>query len=157
MDRYVASEAQATAFVDNLVKGIITGQVPFQFIENDFVKAAGRAVGFDLPSAKALAAPLLDKILAEQHTFTSTMLQDIDYLGGTSDGWRKRYCQSGASMMNFIALPGSRAVDPHSTRFHAIKIRCNFLHFFQALGHAKPALYMVPDARCYRVLSACFA
>jgi hypothetical protein len=83
--------------------------VPFQSSEKVFVKAAGRAVGIDLPSAKVLAGPLLDKILAEQHTFTSTMLQDNNYLGGTSDGWRKTYSQSGASMMNFIALPGSRA------------------------------------------------
>jgi hypothetical protein len=47
--------------VNNLVKGIITGQVPCQFSESDFVKAAGRAAGIELSSAEVLAGPLLDK------------------------------------------------------------------------------------------------
>jgi hypothetical protein len=84
LKRYAASESQATSPVDNLVNGIITGQSPFLYIENNLGKAAGRALGIELPSAKVLAGLQLEKILAKQHTFTTSILQDIDYLGGRS-------------------------------------------------------------------------
>lgn len=104
ISKFAASEQQQTAFIDSLVKAMATGCIPFNFMENQYLKDAAACVGVTLPSRKVVAGPLLDKIFEETQTFSTELVAGMDYPAGSSDGWRKKYCEGGAGLMNFVVL-----------------------------------------------------
>lgn len=59
---FTTTAHQQEAFIEALVKAIITANVPFTFIENEHLQTAASIVGVCLPSRKVVAGPLLDRI-----------------------------------------------------------------------------------------------
>lgn len=87
-----------------LVKAMVTSCVPMSFVENQFLKQAAEVVGVTLPSRRTVASTVLDDIFQDTQTFTKASITDMDYPCGASDGWSKKYCESGKPLMNFTVL-----------------------------------------------------
>ena len=104
MHTFAASAAQQKEFNRLLAKACITGCVPFNFMENEQLQAAAKVVGVKLPSRKTLAGPLLDSIFEEVQLGTVASMANMPYIDASSDGWRKKHCEQGAGLMNFVAL-----------------------------------------------------
>jgi hypothetical protein len=82
------------------VKGMVTACVPFTFVMNTHIQSALGMLGIKL-NRKDVAGPLLDAICEEQKDWDRSMVADLDYPFGASDGWRKKTCLQGAGLMNF--------------------------------------------------------
>lgn len=82
----------------------ITSCVPFTFFENEHLQAAAGVFGVTLPSRKVLSTTLLDSIFKEVQVASAQSLDSLPYIDASSDGWRKKHCESGAGLMNFCAL-----------------------------------------------------
>jgi Protein of unknown function (DUF 659) len=106
----VATPQQQLDFTLHLTRALITGCVPLNFIENEDLKSATRVVGITLPSRKVLSTTILDKVFADVQLGTADKLGALSYVDASSDGWRKKYCEQGAGLMNFLALTGSGAL-----------------------------------------------
>jgi hypothetical protein len=70
MNNFAASKDQLEAFVNNLVKAMATGCIPFTFVENEYLRRAASSVGVKLPSRKEVAGTLVDSIFEETVTFS---------------------------------------------------------------------------------------
>jgi hypothetical protein len=101
MDNFAASKDQQEAFVDNLVKAMATGCIPFTFVENEYLRRDASSVGAKVPSRKEVAGTLLDRIFEETVLFSEDRVSSMDHPAGASDGWRKKFCEQGAGLMNF--------------------------------------------------------
>ena len=99
-----ASPAQQASFNRNMAMACITGCVPFNFFSNIYLQAAAADVGVKLISRKVLSSTLLDSIFEEVELGTATSLASLQFIDGSSDGWRKKACDQGAGLMNFCAL-----------------------------------------------------
>lgn len=111
MAQFACSDVQAENFRVNMVKAMVTANIPFAFADNKYFHAACGNVGVEALSRKEVAGPYLDSICAEQQSFSRELIKTVDYLPGSSDGWRKKYCQGGAGLMNFtVLLSGALAV-----------------------------------------------
>jgi hypothetical protein len=62
MKTFVCTPEQAEEFKMNFVKGLVTGCVPFAFVENELLHRAMRSVGVQRPSRKQLGGSYLDRI-----------------------------------------------------------------------------------------------
>ena len=58
-----------------MVKAVITSNLPFSSIENDYLVKAAATVGIKLPNRKQLAGPILDRIYEETQDFTLEALE----------------------------------------------------------------------------------
>jgi hypothetical protein len=110
MVQFTANAQQTEAFIDGLVKAMATSCIPFTFMENSYLKEAARALGVELPGRRALAGPILDKVFEESQCFTKESIGNMDHSCGASDGWRKKYCEGGASLMNFTVMGNEGAL-----------------------------------------------
>jgi hypothetical protein len=110
MKTFACSPEQAEDFKVNLVKAMVTGCVPFAFVENEYMKQAMQSVGIKPPSRKELGGSYLDRIFKADCENSVSMLAECEFICASSDGWRKRYCEAGAALMNFTVLPGSGAL-----------------------------------------------
>ena len=69
-----------------MVKAVITSNLPFSFIENDYLVKAAATVGIKLSNRKQLAGPILDHIFEETQDFTLEALEvcilsvDVGYI-----------------------------------------------------------------------------
>lgn len=54
---------------------MITANLPFSFIENEYLVKAAATIGVALPSRKVLAGPVLDKVFKESQDFTLESLE----------------------------------------------------------------------------------
>lgn len=72
---FTATRSQQDVFSENIVKAIITANLPFSFIENEYLVKAAASVGVTLPSRKQLAGPVLDKVFEESQDFTLASLE----------------------------------------------------------------------------------
>jgi hypothetical protein len=49
-------------------------------MENSYLKEAAGALGIELPSRRALAGPILDRMFDESRCFTKNRILNMDYL-----------------------------------------------------------------------------
>jgi hypothetical protein len=75
-----------------------------------YLKEAARALGVELPGRRALAGPILDRVFEESQCFTKESIGNMDYPCSASDGWRKKYCEGGASLVNFTVMGNEGAL-----------------------------------------------
>lgn len=101
---------QNESFVRSLVMACITGCIPFTFIENPHLIEAAKAIGVTLPSRKVLSTTVLDAAFKDIQTATDDQLSKLKYIDAASDGWRKKYCEQGAGLVNFCALTATGAL-----------------------------------------------
>lgn len=109
MAQFGCSPEQAEEYKVNMVKALVTGCVPFAFVENAFFKQAMLTVGVQPPSKKQVAGSYLDRIFEAEQELSLDTIANCEYLCCSSDGWRRKYCADGAGLMNFTVLPGSGA------------------------------------------------
>ena len=104
LDGFCATPEQQADFNRHMAMACITACVPFSFFANEHVLKAAAVFGAKLASPKVLSTTLLDSIFKEVQVATSTNLDALSYIDGSSDGWRKKSCLLGAGLMNFCAL-----------------------------------------------------
>lgn len=93
-----------------LVKAVVTGNVPFAFIESPSLVDACAGLGVKLMSRKTLATKHIPA-LAEQATGNnSAIIANAKRVDASSDGWRKKHCEQGAALNNIMALLPDRAI-----------------------------------------------
>jgi hypothetical protein len=103
LQQFMMNPDQCHEFCKLIVKGMVTGCVPFAFAGNTFIQQALAMIGVSL-SAKDVAGRFLDEICAEQTGFDRAMLTSMNFVCGATDGWRKKSCLSGAGLMNFCVM-----------------------------------------------------
>jgi hypothetical protein len=74
------------------------------------LKEAAGALGIELPGRQALAGPILDRVFDESRSFTRDSILNMEYPCGASDGWRKKYCEGGKSLMNLTVMGNEGAL-----------------------------------------------
>jgi hypothetical protein len=109
LQQFMMSPDQCHEFSKIFVKGMVTGCVPFAFAANMFIQQALDMSGVSL-SAKDVGGRLLDEICAEQMGLDSALLNMMDFVYGSADGWRKKICQGGAALMNFCVMGNQGAL-----------------------------------------------
>jgi hypothetical protein len=88
----------------------ITGCIPFSFIENAHLIEAAKVIGVTLPSRNVLSTTVLEHAFQDVDTASSEVLSKLRCIDAASDGWRKRYCEQGGSLVNFCALTSTGAL-----------------------------------------------
>lgn len=102
---FALASAQCENFKRLLVKAIVTANIPFTFVENESLLEACKHVGItELPSRQQLADKYVPALAAEATLATKATVSTALYVDASSDGWRKKYCQLGAPLMNVVAL-----------------------------------------------------
>jgi hypothetical protein len=97
-------------FIHHIARAIITGNVPFTFMENEDLVAAANIAGVKLPSRKVTSTTLLGEIFEGVETTNAERLKSVKMFDAASDGWRKKYCSKGDAMQNFCVMLDSRAI-----------------------------------------------
>jgi hypothetical protein len=117
-----------------LTKALVSGCVPFAFVENTHLQEALAVVGLKAPTRKQVAGRLLDEIAAETEAFSLDKVAAMEHPVGASDGWRKKYCQGGEGMQNFTVM-GDRG-----SLLSCISMSSKQLLFGLVLLHRQPCL-----------------
>jgi hypothetical protein len=65
VESFTVSHTQAEQFVRHMVKAIVTGNVPFTFIENQYLVQACQSVGIQLPKRRQLAEKWVPELASE--------------------------------------------------------------------------------------------
>jgi hypothetical protein len=110
LSTFMSSAQQQEAFNRHMSMACITSCVPFTFFENEHFKAAAGVFGVKLPSRKVLSTTILDSIFEEVQESSAQSLAHLTFIDASSDGWRKKHCESGAALMNFCALTPTGAL-----------------------------------------------
>jgi hypothetical protein len=87
-----------------MVMACITGCIPFSSIEDPHLVEAAKTIGVTLLSRRVLSTTGLNAPFKDVHTATEDLLRQLKYIDAASDGWRKKYCERGAGLVNFCAL-----------------------------------------------------
>jgi hypothetical protein len=103
------SKDAAEYFVKELAMAIVTGNVPFSFIENSHLIDACSKIGIPLPSRKQLADKHVTELAAEAKVSNFEILNAAPLIDASSDGLRKKFCEQGAALNNVMALLPGRA------------------------------------------------
>lgn len=106
---FTLSQSQMENFNKALVKAIVTGNVPFSFVENPHLAEACSTVGIPIISRKQLANKWVPLLAKEAHVSNADTLRQSCLVDASSDGWRKKYCNQGAALINIVALLPDRA------------------------------------------------
>jgi hypothetical protein len=109
VETFTLSASQIDRFTFGIVKAIVTGNIAFTFIENPHLMEAVSAVGVPTISRKQLANLWIPKLAEEASVATVATLEKALLVDASSDGWRKKYCEQGASLNNIVALLPERA------------------------------------------------
>jgi hypothetical protein len=106
---FAVASTQKEAFTQEIVKAIVTGNIPFTFIENSHFLKACNVMGISLPSRKVLADTWIPRLAQEAEVATKEILSKEHFVDASSDGWRKKACEQGDALLNVMALTLSRA------------------------------------------------
>lgn len=104
------SQRDQQRFIHHFVRGLIVGNVPFTFMENEDIMKAASIAGVKLPSRKVTSTTVLDQLFDDVEVANAAKLEQVDLFDATSDGWRKKYCEKGDAMQNFCVLLDSQAM-----------------------------------------------
>ena len=85
MEHFLCSPEQAEVFKTNVVKAMITGCVPFSFVENTFFQDALQSVGVSPLTRREVGGCYLDRIFAAEQEMSSGALAECDYICTSSD------------------------------------------------------------------------
>lgn len=107
---FVATPEQQQQYVQHMAMAVVTGNVAFNFFENEHLAKAAKVFGVTLPSRRTLATTVLDRLCEGEQLGTSAKLAAFDFIDAASDGWRKKYCEQGAGLSNFCALGVAGAI-----------------------------------------------
>ena len=83
---------------------MVTSCIPFNFVEKSYIKKALGVFGVSPLTRRQISGRMLDDLEADIQAAMATDVASLDYPAGSSDGWRKKFCQDGAGLMNFCVL-----------------------------------------------------
>jgi hypothetical protein len=109
VETFTLSRSQIDKFSSGIVKAIVTGNIAFTFVENPHLMEAMSAIGVPTISRKQLTNRWIPKLAEEASLATEATLEKALLVDASSDGWRKKYCEQGASLNNIVALLPERA------------------------------------------------
>jgi hypothetical protein len=95
---------QEEEFKENFFKAMVTSCVAFNFVENEYLRKAFASLGMAPMTRKEVSGRRLQDLTQKDRLDTRTLINSMDYPAGSSDGWRKKYCESGAGLMNFTVM-----------------------------------------------------
>lgn len=70
-ESFTASDTQQAEFTALFIKAMVTGNVPFNFIENPSLIKACKLIGIDLPSCQSLTRTHLPNLAKEPHVLSN--------------------------------------------------------------------------------------
>jgi hypothetical protein len=109
---FTIREYQIEHFTRCFVKAIVTGNKPFNFVDNPHLIEACQSLGLPTISRKQLADKWVPLLAEEAPIGNAATLARMALVDASSDGWRKKYCEKGAALNNIIALVPDRAYFP---------------------------------------------
>jgi hypothetical protein len=104
VQRFGVTKEQEEQFKMCLVKAMITSCIAFNFADNGYLAKALAILGMKPLTRKQVAGTYLDQLAAGEQEWSRTAIEGMEYPPGASDGWRKKYCISGAGLMNFTVM-----------------------------------------------------
>jgi hypothetical protein len=104
VQRFGVTKEQEEDFKMCLVKAMVTSCIAFNFAENGYLAKALAILGMTPLTRKQVAGTYLDQIAAGEQEWSRKAIESMEYPPGASDGWRKKYCVSGAGLMNFTVM-----------------------------------------------------
>jgi hypothetical protein len=125
------------------VKAIVTGNIPFTFVDNPHLFEACQSLGLQTISRKQLADKWVPLLAEEALISNAATLARMALVDASSDGCRKKYCEKGAALNNIIALV------PDWAYFHDA-INCTSMRKdAEALRHSSPTPPMASSTRIW--------
>jgi hypothetical protein len=100
---------QDGAFKKEFVKAMVSSCISSNFVENQDLGNAFAKLGMKPLTRKKVSGKMLDELDVDNIALLQESIQNIDYPAGSSDGWRKKNCMSGAGLMNFTVMGNSGA------------------------------------------------
>jgi hypothetical protein len=88
---------------------MVSSCISFNFIENEHLGNAFAKLGMKPLTRKKVSGKMLDELDTDNIATLQESIQTMDYPAGSSDGWRKKSCMSGAGLMNFTVMGNSGA------------------------------------------------
>jgi hypothetical protein len=110
VQQFVVTPAQEAAFKSLFFKSIVTSNIAFNYLENQQVKDCFKLMGMKPPTRRQAAGKYLDELTEESKMFSKLSVALMDFPHGASDGWRKKYCNQGAGLMNSAVMGNSGAL-----------------------------------------------
>jgi hypothetical protein len=89
---------------------MVTSYIAFNFVENEYLRKAFASLGMTLMTRKEVSGRRLRDLTAKDKLNMRKQIDSTDCPVGSSDGWRKKYCESGAGLMNFTVM-GNTSID----------------------------------------------
>jgi hypothetical protein len=83
---------------------MVTSCIAFNFVENEYLRKAFASLGMAPMTQKEVSGRRLRDLTAKDKLDMRKQIDSMDYPVGSSDGWRKKYCESGAGLMNFTVM-----------------------------------------------------
>jgi hypothetical protein len=81
--------------------------VPFNFVENGWLQQAFSRLGVSPITRKEVSGPMLKKLSTEDRKNVTEHMKGLDFVAGSSEGWRKTFCLQGAGFMSFTVMGNS--------------------------------------------------
>jgi hypothetical protein len=100
---------QEEAFKKEFVKAIVSSCISFNFVENEHHGNAFAKPCMKPLTRKKVSGKMLDELDPDNIATLQESIQTTDYPAGSSDGWQKKSCMSGAGLMNFTVMGNSGA------------------------------------------------
>jgi hypothetical protein len=91
------------------VKAIVTGNIPFTFVDNPHLIEACQSVGLPTISRRQLADKWVPLLAEEASISNAATLARMALVDASSDGCRNKYREKGAALNNIIAFVPYRA------------------------------------------------
>jgi hypothetical protein len=100
---------QEEAFKKEFVNAMVSSCISFNFVENEHLGNAFAKLGMKPLTRKKVSGKMLDELNADNIALLQESIQNTDHPAGSSDGWRKNSCLSGAGFMHFTVMgnPGA--------------------------------------------------
>jgi hypothetical protein len=106
---FTIREYQIEHFTRCFVKAIVTGNIPFTFVDNPHLIEACQSLGLPTISRKQLADKWVPLLAEEASISNAATLARMALVDASSDGCRNKYREKGAALNNIIALVPDRA------------------------------------------------
>jgi hypothetical protein len=110
------TRSQEREFKDNFFKAMVTSCIAFNFVENEYLRKAFASLGMTAMSRQEVSGKRLKALTQRDQQDMRSQIDSMDYPAGSSDGWRKKYCEGGAGLMNFTVMGNTGNVSVDETK-----------------------------------------
>jgi hypothetical protein len=83
---------------------LVTSCVAFKYVENEYLHKAITVLEMSGLTRKDVSGRMLQDLSSEDKVDLQHAIKEMEFPAGSSDGWRKKHCLSGAGLMNFMVM-----------------------------------------------------